>query len=280
MLIKLIYAEGGNAYNVLFFEALIALPVLFALARVRGVSLRVDRRTLGKTAILGVVGNAFTTLLLGFTYVHLSAGMTTLLHYTYPISTTLIMVLIFKERLHPQQLIAMLLTVGGAAAISMDGKFAGEPFWIGVAILSGVFWAFYIIFLDKSGLKDEDSSMVTFYANLFGAICYGLVGALTGNLVLLRTPLAWLLAICGGVLGRVAAGILFQTGVRGVDPVSTCVLSTFEPLTSLFMGILLLHEALTLQHGLGAALILIGSVLVVAAGVRKTELTDLPDGKR
>ena len=44
------------------------------------------------------MGNAGTTLLLGLTYAHLSAGMTTVLHYTYPISTALILVLLFRAR--------------------------------------------------------------------------------------------------------------------------------------------------------------------------------------
>jgi len=265
---KLVYAQGGNAYNVLFFESVVALPFLYALTRLRGASLRIDRKTLGKTALLGVVGNAGTTLLLGLTYAHLAAGMTTMLHYTYPISTTLILVLLFREKLQGTQGIAMLLTVGGAAAISLEGGLSGEPLWIGVAVLSGVFWAFYIVFLDKSGLKNEDSSVVNFYSTLFGAFCYGVLGALTGNLRLFHSWSAWLIVIAVGLLGRALAGIFFQNGVRGVGPITTCVLSTFEPLTSLFMGILLLREALTLQHGVGALLILIGSVLIVIAGSR------------
>ncbi len=246
-----------------------ALPFLFALARSSGTDLRVDRKTLGKLAILGVVGNAGTTLLLCLTYVHLSAGMTTMLHYTYPISTTLILVLLFRERLRKAQLFAMLLTVGGAAAISMDGSLSGEPLWIGVAILSGVFWAFYIVFLDKSGLSREDSRMVTLYTNFFAALCYGVLGVLTGELKLFSSVLAWVLVIAMGVLSRSMAGIFFQTGVRGLGPITTCVLSTFEPMTSLFMGVLLLSETLTLQRSLGAVLILIGSVWIVAAGVRQ-----------
>ena len=271
----MIYAQGGNAFNVLFFESLVALPFLFTLSKAAGTNLRIDRRTMGKLAILGVVGNAGTTLLLGLTYVHLSAGMTTVLHYTYPISTALILVLLFREKLQSMQVLAMLLTVVGAAAISMDGSFSGEPLWIGMAILSGVFWAFYIIFLDKSGLSKQDSRMVTLYSNLFAALCYGVLGTLTGNLKPLTSVTAWVLVIAMGILSRSAAGIFFQTGERGLGPITTCVLSTFEPLTSLFLGILLLGEALTLQRGLGAVLILIGSVWIVAAGVRQEEAAGL-----
>ena len=233
--------------------------------------MRTDRRTLGKLVILGVVGNAGTTLLLGLTYAHLSAGMTTVLHYTYPISTALILVLLFRERLQSLQVLAMLLTVAGAAAISLDGSFSGEPLWIGMAILSGVFWAFYIIFLDRSGLSKQDSRMVTLYSNLFAAMCYGVLGTLTGNLKPFTSATAWIYVIALGILSRSLAGISFQTGERGLGPITTCVLSTFEPITSLSMGILLLGEALTLRHGLGVALILTGSVWIVVAGVRQEE---------
>ena len=266
---KMIYSLGGNPLNVLVFESAAALPFLFTLARTSGTSLRISRSTLGKLVVLGVVGNAGTTLLLGLTYVHLSAGTTTVLHYTYPISTALILMLVFRERLRGNQVLAMLLTVGGAAAISMEGSLSGEPLWIGMAILSGIFWAFYLVYLDKSGLSKEDSRMVNFYSNLFAASCYVILGILTGNLKLLSSATAWVLVIIAGIMSRALAGIVLQKGIRGLGPISTCVLSTFEPLTSLFMGVLILHEALTMQHGFGAALILIGSVWIVAAGARE-----------
>ena len=55
---------------------------------------------------------------------------------------------------------------------------------------------------------------------------------------------------------------LFQVGVSLVGPQTTSILSTFEPITGIIIGILIFNEALSIRTGAGLASILIAVVLV------------------
>ena len=56
--------------------------------------------------------------------------------------------------------------------------------------------------------------------------------------------------------------MLFQQGTFLVGGQHAAILSTLEPITSILMGILLLHETLTPRILLGSALTLLASVLL------------------
>ena len=68
---------------------------------------------------------------------------------------------------------------------------------------------------------------------------------------------------CLGIVATVIALSLFQLGVALCGGVKTSLLSTFEPLTSIVLGILIFREPMTLRIGIGIILILISTVLLV-----------------
>ena len=55
---------------------------------------------------------------------------------------------------------------------------------------------------------------------------------------------------------------LFQFGIKTVGPESTSILSTFEPITSVIIGVLILNEIFGIKTIIGSALILIAVILI------------------
>ena len=68
--------------------------------------------------------------------------------------------------------------------------------------------------------------------------------------------------------------MLFQKGTFLIGAQRAAILSTFEPITSIFAGILFLHETLTLRILLGSSLTLLASVLITTSS---SESTDDPE---
>ena len=66
----------------------------------------------------------------------------------------------------------------------------------------------------------------------------------------------------------VVAVVLFQEGTFLIGAQRAAILSTFEPITSIFFGILFLGEALTPRILLGSAITLLAGALITVTGKR------------
>ena len=63
--------------------------------------------------------------------------------------------------------------------------------------------------------------------------------------------------------------VLFQIGVSLIGPQNASILSTFEPITSITLGVLIYREPFGLKTALGAGLILLAVTLLSLAEKRK-----------
>lgn len=64
----------------------------------------------------------------------------------------------------------------------------------------------------------------------------------------------------------IGAVMLFQKGTFLIGAQRAAILSTFEPITSIFVGILFLNETLTPRILLGSAIILVAGVFITLGG--------------
>ena len=76
------------------------------------------------------------------------------------------------------------------------------------------------------------------------------------------TPLGWFCNLVVLMLFSQSASILFQIGVRIVGPQRASILSTFEPITSLSVGIAIYSEPFGLRTGLGVLAILAAVIIL------------------
>lgn len=106
------------------------------------------------------------------------------------------------------------------------------------------------------------------------SLCTGLFGAVSGQLVLVLPPEAWVLSLMVSFFTSLGALPLFQLGVRYTGASTAAVLSTLEPITSIAVGILVLGEELSVFKWVGCVLILAGVVLVSACGGGKSACPD------
>jgi drug/metabolite transporter (DMT)-like permease len=65
--------------------------------------------------------------------------------------------------------------------------------------------------------------------------------------------------------------MFFLFGVRKADAQTAAIAGTLEPSVSIAVGILFLHEKVTLKTGIGSVLILTAVVLIAIYGSAKSE---------
>lgn len=257
---KLTYSCGGSGPLTVVWSSVFALLPLVLLAKVQGVRLRVDRKTLGKLAILSI-GATGTALFLYSSYSYIPVGMATTLHFVYPALITLGLGIFFHQRFTKRNFAALGLTLLGVVFMGASVELTANLTGMLLALISGVFWAFYIVYMDKSGLNEIPTTVVTFYSSLANIPVLGLFCAVTGALKLYTTAWAWGVIVLVAFLHRILSYALFQIGMRRISAFEAGILSTVEPASALVFGVLILHEALHPMQLLG--LVCIAASIIV-----------------
>ena len=295
------YGEAGsNPVTLTFLRNFLSLPVLLAILWYQGISLQVSAKELWSLTILGGIGNAATTLMLFIAFSLIDVGVATTIHFIYPVFVTIGCVLFYKERLGLQKFIALLIATAGIACfflgVDMSAGFSGGTFLgLFLAVASGVtyitqiyisifsrnWYAFYIIYMDKSGLKNQPVFKISFYVALMSSIAMGIFGIGTGELTLTTlTPQAWFISTVFALLCTVVALSLLQIGIKHVGASTAAILTTFEPITSIICGVLLLGETVTTIKIVACAMIMTGVVTLSLAKQKKPpeEAVTVPEG--
>ena len=259
---KIAYAGGCNSYTVAFGRFLTgALAAGIVIAAVPGLSLRISGSEFKKIVLLSLF-YAVTPVLLYESYQTISTGLATTLHFTYPVAVMVLTAVLFREKLSRRKLLCLCICAAGIAGFYRPGAQEGS-LGMFLAVLSGFTYAIYILLLGKSGIKRLHVMTITFWISALASAEIGIFAAFSHKLSL---PAAWepWAAMGGlGVFATVMALAFFQLGVFYCGEVKASLLSTFEPLTSVLIGIVVFHEAMTLRILAGMILILLSTLLLV-----------------
>lgn len=146
------------------------------------------------------------------------------------------------ERANRRKLVCCALCFAGILCFYTPGGDV-SAYGVFLALASGVAWAYYIVHLNSSGLVTMAPFKLGYWLCVFSA-------ALVGGITLAMGEFVWpSTAFTRGALAlyccvSTAASLLFQLGNRFIGAQSASMLSTFEPLTSVVIGILVYHEVL------------------------------------
>lgn len=263
LLVKAIYAQGTNAQTLIFLRNFLSAPMGALLAFRQCKSLRIPRRALPSVAAIGIMGCCVAPLLLFSSYLFIASGTATVFHFVYPAAVVLGCVMFCRERVTPGGLLSVLVCVTGVCMFYTPG----QPLdWRGsaLALVSGVAYAVYILLLSHFRYRKEVRGfLLNFYMFLINGGVMLLLCLLSGTLALPQTAAGWILCFFLAILINVCAVSMFQRGTMIIGGQQAAILSTMEPITSVFVGVLAFQETITLRTGVGTLLVILASVLTV-----------------
>lgn len=262
LLARIAYANGSNAYTVAFFRFLFGSVFLgIIISFCPGCGIAVGRRQLLELFMLSVP-YALTPVLLYSSYRYIDVGMATTLHFTYPVAVMIIMVAFFKKKIDKRQIVcAILCLIGMAFLANTDGN--TKPLGILLAVGSGVVYAIYIVLLGRSGVGGLHAFTRVFWLVIFAALESGAIALFSGELTISVGGAGWAAELAMALFATVFGIVCFQKGVFLCGEVKASLLSTFEPITGILVGILAFHEQLTGNKILGIISVLIAVILLV-----------------
>ena len=135
------------------------------------------------------------------------------------------------------------------------------------------FWACfsfstYLILLDSKfaeSLKSLEPLTVTAYITSAAAITLLASALLTGSLWAAVTPKAWLAVLASAFFSTFLSNLLFFTGLRETGSSRASILSTFEPVVSVALGVAMLRKVTFFQFS-GVAMIILAVIMIICLG--------------
>ncbi len=269
LLAKIIFKNGGNAINLVFWRFFIAiLPLYIILKRNKNISLELTKMEIKQIIILGVLGYSGTAVSLFLSYNYITTGMATTLHFVYPVFVILGYSIFYKQKINLVKFISVLLCTLGIFLL-YDGSASVSILGILLAFLSGMTYAFYVLYIDKSGLKSMNPIKLTMYLSIVGSVVMFLFSVITGNTIHL-TAAGWLFTFILSIVVALGAVSLLSVGIKLIGPQSSSILSTLEPITSVIIGSLVFGEELGIRGIIACGLILMAVILIAIFDI-KTE---------
>lgn len=272
--VKLAAICGIKEMQIVFFRAFFSSVILALIILFKNKQLfKVKVKDIWLFAAAGV----YSIVLFNFSYYKTmsltSLSVAAVLLYTAPIFVCVLSVLLFKEKITINKIIALIIAFVGCCFVS--GIFSQSQritlAALGFGLLTGFGYSLYTIFSQVLLNKGYGSFTITFYTFLFAAL---------GSLPLMNVaktfnqvatePRGILVMLLMAVLNTVIPYLLYTSGLKGVPTSVAPIIATIEPVVATVISVSVYHEAFEIWHFIGIVLVLL-SVLVLNLRVNKNE---------
>ena len=255
--------------TILFYRFLFSSITMGAVSVYKRINLRVDFKSLIVLFVLALL-YAATAKFIVDSYEYIDSGLSTTVHFLYPIFVSFVMVFFFKEKISILLFLASILSIVGVGFMCWHGEVSNEL--IAGLLLAGltiVTYGLYIAGLNKSSIAAMNVESVTFYVLVFGCGIFLLYALLTTGIDRIYLPNDWFNLIMLGFFATFISDLTLVLAVKYAGATITSILGSMEPVVAVLVGYLFFQEYFGLESAIGLTLVLIGVVLVIVSNSKK-----------
>ncbi len=257
---------GIGLPTILFYRFVLSALMMGIICTIKKENLKISTQHLATIFGLGIL-YAATALCLIYAYKYIPSGVATTIHFIYPISVSLIMVLFFKERKSITLMLAAVLSLLGVAMMCWsNGTGAINPIGVIIASITVVTYAFYIVGINKTSVSSMNAEVLTFYILLAGAFIFMIFAMSTTGIEPVSGVSAWSHLVLLAFLPTVLSDLTLILAIKYAGSTITSILGSMEPLVAVFIGVIYFHEYFGLSSFFGLLLIIMSVVLVILFG--------------
>lgn len=260
-----VMSEGLTTFSILSYRMLFASILVAVLMLIGRVSFATNLKELRWFAVLGFLYYGSAALLFQ-AYGGMASGLATTLHFMYPVSVTVIMALVYKQRPSVVTICAIILSLVGVALLCLRESSTGVSSLLSVflVLLSGVCYAVYLVLVSTvKRINQQNSQKLTFYVLMFSGAFFMLSALQGGGLQIIPSASAGINLLLMATLPTLLSNLALVRSVKNIGSTLTSVLGAMEPLTAIIVGILVFDESLRGLMIVGIILILVSVSLIV-----------------
>jgi drug/metabolite transporter (DMT)-like permease len=261
---KQAFAMGLSPFEFLSMRYLFAAAMTFCFVVFRSRDVRkiwLGSKMTSLSIMLGVLGYAVFSSFYFLALGRISASMTVILLYTYPVLVAIGGAIFFKEHIPASRLPAIPMAFLGMVFLVWQDFQIGQPIGLIFGLCSALFYSVYIL-VSSHWLKGIDAMTSTFWIQFGAGLTLLFVGFQVPGRVADVIATAWPLILMIAFVCSVLAMSLFLSGLLKVKSWEASLLSMAEPITGVAVGILFLNETLSGAQWVGVALVLAALALV------------------
>ena len=260
-----VMGEGLTTFSILSYRMLFASILVAVLMLIGRVSFATNLKELRWFAVLGFLYYGSAALLFQ-AYGGMASGLATTLHFMYPVSVTVIMALVYKQRPSVVTICAIILSLVGVALLCLRESNTGVSSLLSIllVLLSGVCYAVYLVLVSTvKRINQQNSQKLTFYVLMFSGAFFMLSTLQGGGLQIIPSASAGINLLLMATLPTLLSNLALVRSVKNIGSTLTSVLGAMEPLTAIIVGILVFDESLRGLMVVGIILILVSVSLIV-----------------
>ncbi len=213
-------------------------------------------------AILGIC-YALSSEFLFLGYDFLTPGIASTVLFIYPVIVALIMFFFYKERLTRLSVFSLLLAFAGVIVLCLKGNgleinFAG----LGIVMLSSLFYALYMVIVNKSNLKVSGFKL-TFFSMFFTSMFFMTKAMIGHESFAIPSMSVFLSFLIFAFLTTVISSLCLVYAIKYIGSTPVAILGALEPVVAVLISVLMFHEKFTNNLLIGITLILLGVTLNV-----------------
>ena len=224
-------------------------------------------RVLAQLIGMGGIGYAGQSFLYLTAIKYASAGLVALLLYLYPFFVAILSIIFLKEKLTRVKAFALALALCGTALTV--GPVSGQLIGAVMAIVAALGYSIYII-VGANVMKHVSpfqSSTVIFAS---ASVVYGLL-TFSNGIHLPHTNFGWTVIAGIVIVSTIIPVTTFLAGLERIGPTNAAMLSTIEPIITVFLATVLFGDKLAPIVLAGGILILIAVVILTRSEMRSIE---------
>lgn len=256
--------SGMHTESILCYRLIFAAIAVGILMSYKKQSFALHKKELGYLLICGILYYCSASLLF-YGYKIMTSGLATTLHFLYPVFVTLIMHFVFKQKISPFTIAAIILALGGVMLLSMFGESQSVSI-VGIIIvmISGASYAIYMVLVNnRECLRTMNNLKLTFYALLFCGLFFIIDAIFNGGITLAPDVHGWINLLLLALLPTLVSNIALVQAIKTIGSTLTAVLGAMEPLVAIIIGIFVFKENFTILTAIGIAMILVAVTLII-----------------
>jgi drug/metabolite transporter (DMT)-like permease len=260
---KIAFANGLNPYTFTLFRSLFATIELFTLLKIRKIDYTLEKEQYITLFKASFIGYSLTMLTLTLSYNYMSTGLATTIHFVYPVAVMVGSTFFFNEKINKRKIFSLVLSLTGIYFLaSFDSLGSTSIIGVLLSLFSGFFYAYYILTVAHGNIKEINPFVLIFYVSLFNSYILFAISIFLRKLETNYTFKGIVSTVLVALIANLVGMVSFKAGIKSIGPSTAAILSTFEPITSLILGMLVFREVLSWYHIVGCILIITSATIV------------------
>ena len=252
------YKYGTNPVTLLFLRFTLASGIMLTCHMFRDARFPTGRVLIILILMggLGYAGQSFTyfTALL-----YAPAGTVAILLYMCPALVTGLAIVFFKHKITLLEIIALTLALTGGVCV-VGPEIGGKLLGIVLGLMSALIYSIYIITGSRVMPNTDVITASTIIMMSAGAVFT--IGILVHGPQFPTQVAGWSAIGAIVVFSTVISMLTFFEGLKRIGPVHSSILSTFEPVVTIYLSWIVFGEGLTLIKFFGGVMILTAGIML------------------